>query len=142
MPVWLIILLVIVAIHLLSQIPVWVYLMLGGIGFCVALTEAGAFARIGNWLRGQVCQTQRWWHGLPEDRRRRLRKGTWRFLAILCGIYLAIVYPVTVLSVVAAVLALRWALRHRAARRSRKQVLLLPAPLAAEFGERALSSPQ
>ena len=124
MPVWLIILLVIVAIHLLSQIPVWVYLMLGGIGLCVALTEAGVFASIGDWLRDQVCQTQRWWRGLPEDRQRRLRKGTWRLLAILSGIYLAIVYPVTVLSVIAFILILRRTLRHRAARRVRREIPL------------------
>ena len=119
MPVWLVVILALLAIGIIkaiveaivlffASIPIWIYILVFG------LLAAYWILRI--YGHEPVYEATRWWQGLSDSRRTDIRKASWRALIGLVLLALAEHFPVKILSGVGLVLAVRWA-AHRVADR-------------------------
>ena len=94
-------------ITILSAIPVWVYVLLG-----ILVIAYMTLSCLGHAPDDEIA---RWWNGLSLNRQIRIRKACWKAVTGLFLLFLAQYYPVTILSGIGIVLALRW-VAHRVAR--------------------------
>ena len=119
MPVWLVVILALVAfcvikavveaiILFFASIPIWIYILVFGL-----LATYWILSLCGH---EPVHEVRRWWKGLSAGRRTNIRKACWRALAGLVLLALAEHFPVVILSGIGVVLAIRWA-AHRLIRR-------------------------
>ena len=115
MPLWLIVILALLAIGIIkaiveaivlffASIPIWIYILVFGL-----LATYWILLLCGH---EPVDEARRWWNGLPYNRRTNIRKACWKALAGLVLLALAEYFPVIILTGVGLVLAIRWA-AHR-----------------------------